>query len=281
MKITYPECQIDISTDEVIDLLDYFEDRQPKVECRQDIGHLNMKLPELHKPKISEETKKEIEEMMRKYFEERTPTRHPQEPSFEPGGFVPDNGQLAPTPYPEASETVIPSTSEDEVSFSSAVRRFFESEEKRQLMEDKLTEQSRQRIVDCENTLEEVINGGGDAVSVKAALAGLEEAWADAENDIVPNEPAPVKSTKSPKKKSHSTKPKKVDVLFETGWKTFNSISQAAKAIDARLNHLSHALINGKTCNGHHVRYHSEMDDIMAEIQERNKEPYQTSKPVR
>ena len=35
MKITYPECQIEISTEEVIDLLDYFEDRQPKVECRQ------------------------------------------------------------------------------------------------------------------------------------------------------------------------------------------------------------------------------------------------------
>ena len=43
------------------------------------------------------------------------------------------------------------------------------------MMEDKLTEQSRQRIVDCENTLEEVINGD-DIDSTKAALAGLDEA---------------------------------------------------------------------------------------------------------
>jgi len=51
---------------------------------------------------------------------------------------------------------------------------------------------------------------------------------------------------------------KKIDVLFDDyGWKTFNSVSEAAKAIDARLNHFNHALLNNTTCNGHHVRYHA------------------------
>ena len=294
MKITYPECQIEISTDEVIDLLDYFEDRQPKVECRQDIGHLNIKLPELHRPEISEETKKEIEELMEKYFVERTSARKDEIPNESPQPEAEHDPQPEPKPYPQSGETVIPNTAEVETFFSSAIRRFFESQEKRLMMEDKLTEQSRQRIVDCENTLEEVINGD-DIDSTNAALAGLDEAWLHAENEI-PNEPAPVESTKgrnhastkkedptpdSTKKKKASTKPKKVDILFENGWKTFNSISQAAKAIDARLNHLSHALLNGKTCNGHHVRYHSEMDDIMAEIKERDRKPYEISKPIR
>jgi hypothetical protein len=68
-------------------------------------------------------------------------------------------------------------------------------------------------------------------------------------------EPAHTESKKEPAPTKRRTNNKKVQVLFETGWKTFNSISQAAKAIDARLNHLSHALLNGKTCNGHQVRY--------------------------
>lgn len=68
-------------------------------------------------------------------------------------------------------------------------------------------------------------------------------------------EPAPTDSKKEPAPTKRKTNSKKVQVLFETGWKTFNSISQAAKAVDARLNHLSHALLNGKTCNGHQVRY--------------------------
>lgn len=68
-------------------------------------------------------------------------------------------------------------------------------------------------------------------------------------------EHAPTENKKEPAKRK--TNSKKVQVLFENGWKTFNSISQAAKAIDARLNHLSHALLNGKTCNGHQVRYTS------------------------
>lgn len=61
-------------------------------------------------------------------------------------------------------------------------------------------------------------------------------------------------SAKKPKKKTTGNA-KSVQVLFENGWKTFKSVSQAAEAIGTKLNHLSHAMLNGKTCNGHEVRY--------------------------
>lgn len=90
-------------------------------------------------------------------------------------------------------------------------------------------------------------------------MQGLKEAEAQGKLQGVQipteEEPAPTESKKKPAPAKRKTNSKKVQVLFETGWKTFNSISQAAKAIDARLNHLSHALLNGKTCNGHQVRY--------------------------
>lgn len=82
-------------------------------------------------------------------------------------------------------------------------------------------------------------------------------------------------------RKKPSGKTKKVDILFESGWKTFDSVTKGAKAIDARLNHLSYALLNGKTCNGHHVRYHEAIDDCLAEIEARNKKPYEPSKPIK
>lgn len=191
MKITYPECQIEISTEEFIDLMDYFEDREPKVECRHRFGPLNYKKPELHIPVISEEDKKEIDELMQKHFQESNlqllrqtdPTRKGEgiEPlitknpatEFEPGGFVPEN--------PDEG---------------------------------------------CIVKGETVKKGVGLPKLVKDAI--------------------------------EEKQPKKVDVLFDDyGWKTFNSVSEAAKAIDARINHLNHALLNDKTCNGHHVRYHA------------------------
>lgn len=62
------------------------------------------------------------------------------------------------------------------------------------------------------------------------------------------------KKTMEPKRKN-KTNSKTVEVLFENGWKTFGSVSQAAEAIGSRLNHLSYALLNNKTCNGYQVRY--------------------------
>lgn len=64
----------------------------------------------------------------------------------------------------------------------------------------------------------------------------------------------PSKSPAKPKKKPKGNT-KAVDVLIENKWKTFGSVSQAADAIGTKLNQLSHALLTGKTCNGHQVRY--------------------------
>jgi len=48
----------------------------------------------------------------------------------------------------------------------------------------------------------------------------------------------------------------KVEILIDgEGWKQFEDIDEAAKAIDARKEHLLFALENNKTCNGMQVRY--------------------------
>lgn len=226
MKITYPECQIEIDVDEFIELMDYMERSKPKVEIRHDFGPL--KMPEIQKFEISEDTKKMIDETIRdhlknvcqKLLEQTDPNRH--------------------------GEGILPSIVE------SMKERKHESTEKKE--DDPL-----------------------DGVSFE-----------DPEHQPAPvpypkeEETAPLGSTKEVKKKKSSGKMKKVDILFDTGWKTFGSLTAAAKAIDARLNHLSHALMTGKTCNGHHVRYSNpELDAALAEIEEGKKKPYQTTPPVR
>lgn len=229
MKITYPECQIDITAEEVITLIDHF-----KTKVTTNVTH-----------------------------------------TIDPGVIINTDDEMPePKPYPKPDETISPETPEDDAIFSAAMRRFFESEEKRQLMEDKLTEKGNQYIVACENTLEDAVNGG-NAESVKSALAGLDEAWYQAEQEIVPTMPAP-----KPKAKGRP-KRKKVDVMFETGWKTFASVSEAAKAIGVNYKTFYHNLTNGQTCKKHQIRFHSDIDDVMAEIEERNRKPYQTTPPVR
>lgn len=76
-------------------------------------------------------------------------------------------------------------------------------------------------------------------------------------NPEKPMAPAAPKRPKSPimPKKKPKCNTKAVDVLIENKWKTFGSVSQAAEAIGTKLNHLSHALLTGKTCKGHQVRY--------------------------
>lgn len=65
------------------------------------------------------------------------------------------------------------------------------------------------------------------------------------------------------RKKDESTKnlepsDQTIEILIDgDGWKQFNNIDEAAKAIDARKDHLLFALENNKTCNGMHVRYYN------------------------
>ena len=79
--------------------------------------------------------------------------------------------------------------------------------------------------------------------------------------------------------KPYSKQAKGVDILFEEGWKTFDSMSKAAKALDVSLAWLSKSLQLGKTCNGHHIRFSDpELDKSLKEIEERNKQPYEISR---
>ena len=78
--------------------------------------------------------------------------------------------------------------------------------------------------------------------------------------------------------KAQTKKAKKVDVLLDGGWKTFESLGKAASAINVTTAWLGKALQLGKTANGFHVREHSEIDDYLSEIEERNKQPYEISR---
>ena len=75
---------------------------------------------------------------------------------------------------------------------------------------------------------------------------------------------------------------KKVDVLFGDDWVTFDSISAAARAIGVLYNNLTIALRKGTDCKGYKVRYaNSGLDACLAEIEAKNRQPYQPTKPVR
>lgn len=80
--------------------------------------------------------------------------------------------------------------------------------------------------------------------------------------------------------KKAQTKAKPVDVLMDDGRVTFGSSGKAAKAIGVTTAWLSKSLQLGKTCNGYHVRYSNpELDASLAEIKERDKQPYEISRP--
>ena len=234
MKITYPECQIEISVDEVIELNNYYEEQKTVITCRPPELHgLNpvdfdkFRLNVKDKEWLEETLKDSLGKLHKQLLDSTDPNRHgdgiehliheepapesqdpelePEEdptPTFEPGGII-GEGESEPE-----GEKVI-----------------------------RMSKEMKKAIVE------------------KTPYVGL---------------------------KKPSGKAKKVDVLFETGWKTFGSLTAAAKAIDAHLNHLRHALMTGKTCNGHHVRYSNpELDAALAEIEEGKKKPYQPTPPVR
>lgn len=234
MKITYPECQIEISVDEVIELNNYYEEqktvitgRPPELHGLNPVDFDKFRLNVKDKEWMEKTLKDSLGKLHKQLLDSTDPNRHgdgiehliheepapesqdqerePEEdptPTFEPGGII-SEGESEPE-----GEKVI-----------------------------RMSKEMKKAIVE------------------KTPYVG---------------------------RKKPSGKAKKVEVLFETGWKTFGSLTAAATAIDARLNHLSHALLNGKPCNGHQVRYADpELDASLAEIKERDKQPYQPSKPVR
>lgn len=104
----------------------------------------------------------------------------------------------------------------------------FKQRMKRKLFEDQYKEEKSEQFVTEEDL---------------KILSGLKEKLSKEEQ---PEDPAPEQNNS------------KVEVLIDgEGWKTFDCIEQAAKAIDARKEHLLFALENNKTCNGMQVRYYN------------------------
>lgn len=161
MKITFPECQFDLTIEEYLILLD-----------RETKGYtMTMKFPlPGEKAEVSAHVPAPIP-----YPSQEEPERIPEPPVFK---FPPEDEEPEPEPKPnpEENETLPPI-------ISHAMLRLLEFQGKRQSIEYKLTKQSRQRIVDCENTLEEAIafyDNEGDTIRVKCALESLDEAWIQA-----------------------------------------------------------------------------------------------------
>ena len=66
-------------------------------------------------------------------------------------------------------------------------------------------------------------------------------------------ESTPVEIPKIPKTRKPYTTSKKVQVLFESGWKTYKNVAEAAKALEVNYKTLYHNLTIGKPCKKHQV----------------------------
>ena len=285
MKITYPECQIEISTDEVIDLLDYFEDRQPKIECRQDIGHLDVKTPEIHKPEISEEAKKEIEETMQKYFREKChklleqtdPKRKGEGiapliekkpiPEFDPGGIVPEN--------PDEGCLIEGETVKEGAGLPKPVKDAVEEKQPKKIdiLFDDYGWKTFNSVSEAAKAIDARINHLNHALLNNKTCNG---------HHVRYHAPDPAPGMELPPAKHPAYSARKVDVQAEDGtWTTFDTVTEAASHLGVKAPSVSLACRNEKKVKGHAVRYHSDMDDFMAEIEASNKKPYQPTPPVR
>ena len=86
----------------------------------------------------------------------------------------------------------------------------------------------------------------------------------------------------------HRWERRKVDVKVAGEWHVFDSVSEAAKFIGCQQNNLSTALNKEReTYKGYEIRYHisdnpnqPDLDAVLAEIEERNRQPYECSRPI-
>ena len=245
MKITYPECQIEISVDEVIELNNYYEENKPVITCSptelqglKPVDSKHFGLTEESKKWLEDTLKDSLGKLHKRLLDDTDPNRHGE-------GIVHlIHEEPEPKPYPKEEETA-PESQDPELEPEEDPTPTFEPGG---IIGEGESEPEGEKVIRMSKEMKKAI----------------------------------VEKTPYVGRKKPSGKAKKVDVLFETGWKTFGSLTAAAKAIDARLNHLSHALMTGKTCNGHHVRYSNpELDAALAEIEEGKKKPYQPTPPVR
>ena len=215
MKITYPECQLEISAEELITVIDHFT---TKVTCNT-------------------------------------------EPTFEPGGIV-GTGDDMPKPKPNPNmldnEAIIPRGS----GFQDLIKKGLEEAE----AQDKLPEDPLEGIDFPDQPKPETED---ITVTYKRKL---------------PKDMERSKRVKSIKRDENNRwKKRKVDIKIGNEWHTFDSVADAAKFIGCRQYNLSTALNAEKnTYKGYEVRFHvsdnpnqPELDAVLAEIKERDKQPYQ------
>lgn len=214
MKITYPECQIEISVDEVITLIDHANLTDAGTQLVHEI--------EDYKEKLREELLPEGHEQVRYQFKKgsrpMTIEEMAEEMSKSQGMIGPDFDPMFPT-----------------VKVPKVVGL---DEEPHPAPEPEPEPKPKQKSTRLKKPKKE------------PKLADIQFRVGKVGKDKEPDE----KPDEKPKRKN-KTNSKAVEVLLENGWKTFGSVSQAAAAIGTRLNHLSHALLNNKTCNGYQVRY--------------------------
>lgn len=143
MKITYPECQIEISVGEVIELNNYYEEQKTVITCRppelQGLKPVDFKhfgLTEESKKWLEETLKGSLGKLHKQLLDSTDPNRHgdgiehliheepapesqdpelePEEdptPTFEPGGIISSGDDMPkPKPYPNLTdhEAIIP-----------------------------------------------------------------------------------------------------------------------------------------------------------------------------
>ena len=202
MKITFPECQIELTTNEAITMYDYFHIKDSGVQLLEEINRYR-ELVEL----VDERPK-------------NTYNKPQEEEGLKSDDFRP---------------------AENEAVEERSIEEFFKPEPEEE---------------EWENTVEELENLINGAVEEK-----------------------PVKKPKA--KNDHSRTPKPVDVLTKYGWKTFESQEKAAKYLKAAPSHIQKALKTNNICKGFLVRYSNpELNACLAEIEARNKEPYQPSRKI-
>lgn len=227
MKITYPEFQLEISVDELIELNDHYEPqiqwRPPELQGLKPVDFKHFGLTEEAKEWLEETLKGSIKKINEQMLAATDPARRG-------AGLVPHiKEDPEPVPYPQDEEAPAPT-----------------------------------------------YEPGG--------IVGNGESQVEGEKVMqMHTMPEPVKKAvakeKPKKKKTH--RGKQIDVLFGEEWKTFASASEAAKAIGVKYKTFYHNLTTGQPCKKHQIRFHSEMDDIMAEIDASNKKPYQPTPPIR
>lgn len=262
MKITYPECQIELDVDEAIELLDYMERTSPKLVWQPTDETLNdflegfKRVPdeesqpapvpypmeeestpvEIPKERNPESTKKTTEEPERKspYKTIRCPKcghKFKEEvPDFMEGEFY--------TECPNCGTRI------------SGVRDRFGIS----IFTFPAKEQPEPQPAPVPYPKEEEPSAVAPSPSERGCL---EAAGESVESTISRKNEIP----KIPKTRKPYTTSKKVQVLFETGWKTYKSVAEAAKALEVNYKTLYHNLTIGKPCKKHQVRYADDNND--------------------